>query len=245
MRQARLKTNTNHAETRLTVNVQQVSETPVCDDEVASDNCELHAPVGMDKLEELYQKLEHRVHRLETLVAERYHGVDENKPGLSFANTQLTRTISPRELFYVGMSPREVSKSDLEECCLPLLKFKATPSVGELNGVVLALKAIKYPDMDNRIVLSRVREWFRRKREYMSQRVVNACIKRFPANELTSEDIAAMLMALQNGTSAIGQEIAREAKLEITDRQAAVEFCVGRIILYLQSLKPVRRFISN
>ena len=49
-----------------------------------------------------------------------------------------------------------VQKSDLDDYCLPLLQKRAAPSIGELNSIVMNLKKLKYPDLDNKFILSKV-----------------------------------------------------------------------------------------
>jgi hypothetical protein len=39
-----------------------------------------------------------------------------------------------------------------------LLQKKASPSIGELNSIVMNLKKLKYPDLDVKFILSKVQK---------------------------------------------------------------------------------------
>jgi hypothetical protein len=43
----------------------------------------------------------------------------------------------------------------LDEFCVPILQRKASPSIGELNMIVMKLKAHRYANADNRTLLSK------------------------------------------------------------------------------------------
>ena len=140
----------------------------------------------------------------------------------------------------------------MDDYCLSLLQKRAAPSIGELNSIVMNLKKLKYPDLDNKFILSKVnkkglevlyskinlifqvREWFRRKREYMSQRIFNICSKKF--SHLINNPIAVkeLLHKARNNPEFVA-EIGREANLEILNEAAAWEFCSEKISSYLAS----------
>ena len=203
------------------------------------------------KLDGLYQNLEERVRRLEEAIHSEF-GADED----SLVSASTFSTVSAMNATSLSHprapATRKISKSDLDDYCLPLLQRRATPTLGELNSLAMAMKTATYHHLDTRAILSRIREWFRRKREYMSQRVMNVCQRRFPPASLDAEAVASLLLAFSSSSSSAAaassgqaerllREVAKEANLEVTEEASLLEFTREKCIGYLENLQLTMR----
>lgn len=215
------------------------------------------------KLDGLFKSLEERVRRLEmAIVAGNINGVTGSALSL-VAEGPSTSSAGAGTVHHptgpaagpvpvpLAMSShaaaaysRKISKSDLEDYCLPLLQRRATPSLGELNSLAMAMKTAKYHHLESRHILSKIREWFRRKREYMSQRVLNVCQRRFPPASLSADAVSSLLLAfVKNSVQSVAllKEVAKEANLEVIDEDSLMEFTHEKCIGYLENLQMTMR----
>ena len=124
------------------------------------------------KLDGLYRALEERVKRLEMATLQlssltnpngnnnpnhiqtniSAHSI--NAAGGHLNSAPLTQQPQPQPVHH---SSRKISKTDLEDYCLPLLQKRATPTIGELNSLAMGMKTDKYHHMETRVILSKVK----------------------------------------------------------------------------------------
>lgn len=110
------------------------------------------------KLDSLYRALEERVRRLEQALLS-HSGVancDTMSPLLHSANPSAVASVASVSVSATSASQKKISKTDLEDYCLPLLQRRASPTIGELNSLAMAMKTDKYHHLETRVILSKV-----------------------------------------------------------------------------------------
>ncbi len=186
------------------------------------------------KLDGLYKNLEERVRHLESALCTGSVTVLPSDSKDSEGNVLSTSTST------TAAGPKKICKTDLEDYCLPLLQKRASPTLAELSTLAMTLKTSKYHHLESRLILSKIREWFRRKREYMTQRVVNVCQRRFPPASLDSAAVGSLLLVIAKGSTeslALLKEVAKEANLEVIEQESLLEFTKEKCISYLENLQ--------
>ena len=219
--------------------------------------CKLNDPATVTlayvrKLDGLYKNLEERVRHLESALctgsvlvlppgAEASSGNAESiGVALSTTNNANANAIPTLATTAANSANKKISKTDLEDYCLPLLQKRASPTLGELSTLAMTMKTAKYHQLESRLILSKIREWFRRKREYMTQRVVNVCQRRFPPASLNAEAVSSLLLAFSRNSVesvALLREVAKEANLEVVEEESLLEFAREKCVGYLENLQ--------
>lgn len=74
-----------------------------------------------------------------------------------------------------------------------------------------------------------MREWFRKRREYMSSRIFTQCERMFSASPVNSQGTLDSAIHMLRSQPAIIDAILRGANLEIEERSAAREFCFEKV----------------
>lgn len=123
----------------------------------------------------------------------------------------------------------------MDSYCLPLLQVNPKPSKEELQAIARQLEQY-YPQFRYKDLLSKIREWFRKRREYMSQRIFSVCEMAFPAASLTTDErLRECVAEVNENNSRVLMKIVHDSQLEITDEFAAQEYCREKVkILLLQ-----------
>lgn len=118
----------------------------------------------------------------------------------------------------------------MDAFCLPLLQVNPKPENTELQAIARHLEQL-YPQFRYKDLLSKIREWFRKRREYMSQRIFHICEQEFPASMLTSDDqLRDCIAMITCDPSPTLEKILKEAQLEIIDEQAALSYCREKVL---------------
>lgn len=121
----------------------------------------------------------------------------------------------------------------LDHYCLPLLRKRITPTTSELNTIISRLEST-YPTMERRRLLSKVREWFRKRREYMSSKVFTLCERLFPHSIDTQKALDKAVYTLKH-TPQLLESIVRTANLDLEDISIAREFCYEKSVVFLKN----------
>jgi hypothetical protein len=117
----------------------------------------------------------------------------------------------------------------LDNFCLPLLQVNPKPSKEELQSIARQLEQ-HYPQFRYKDLLSKIREWFRKRREYMSQRIFYVCELAFPAASLnTDERLRECIAEVNQKNSRVLMKIVSDSQLDITDEFAAQEYCREKV----------------
>lgn len=75
----------------------------------------------------------------------------------------------------------------------------------------------------------KVREWFRKRREYMAQRISQSCEAYYETTDLSTKRLLRQyLSTLTTDTQAV-EDIINMSNLEVTDPVAAHEFCKEKV----------------
>lgn len=88
--------------------------------------------------------------------------------------------------------------------------------------------------MERRRLLSKVREWFRKRREYMSSKVFTLCERAFPYPIDTQKTLDKALHTLKH-TPQFLENIVRAANLDLEDTVVAQEFCYEKSVIFLKN----------
>lgn len=75
-----------------------------------------------------------------------------------------------------------------------------------------------------------MREWFRKRREYMSQRIFQVCAEVFKDLKIDTESELELKISELNHNTEIIDHILLRADLEITDETVAKEYCNEKVI---------------
>ncbi len=117
----------------------------------------------------------------------------------------------------------------MDTYCLPLLQVNPKPEKDELQTIARHLEPF-YPQFRHKDLLSKIREWFRKRREYMSQRIFNICEQVFPASTMTSDvRLRECIAEINQDHSRVLMKIIHESQLEITDEKAAMDYCREKV----------------
>lgn len=75
----------------------------------------------------------------------------------------------------------------------------------------------------------KVREWFRKRREYMSQRIFQACSDTFRNLQIQTEEELEMNILEIQSNSRIIVDLLKNADLEITNDAVARDYCLEKV----------------
>lgn len=117
----------------------------------------------------------------------------------------------------------------MDTYCLPLLQVNPKPEKEDLQVIARQLEQF-YPQFRFKDLLSKIREWFRKRREYMSQRIFAMCEQAFPSGGLTSDErLRECLDEVNQEGSRVLRKIVFDSQLEITDEAAAQAYCREKV----------------
>ena len=122
-----------------------------------------------------------------------------------------------------------VGRTDLDPILLPYLN--KSPYVGDdLERIVTECQRT-FPHSSRSALNQLVREWFRKRREYMTHRVYNHCNKQY-----RMRDGKEVLKSLRGNAQAL-DEIREECRLDVTDVNAARDFAYDRVESFFERRK--------
>lgn len=85
----------------------------------------------------------------------------------------------------------------------------------------------------------KVREWFRKRREYMSQRIFQACSETFRNLQIQTEEELELNILEIRSNSMIIKDLLKNADLEITNDAVARDYCLEKVRLYIIKTKLI------
>lgn len=107
---------------------------------------------------------------------------------------------------------------------MPVLQNNPKPEKEDLLVIARQLEHY-YPQFRPKELLSKIREWFRKRREYMSQRIFHVCEETFPAISMTSDDrLRDCIAQVNQDDSLVLKKIVHDSQLEIIDEHVAREY---------------------
>ena len=135
------------------------------------------------------------------------------------------------------LSKSDLTKTILDSVCLPFLCKTLSPSQ-ELETYICA-KILKVPreDLENQGMfkpcISKIKEWFRKKREYIGHRIYYQAGLLYRKRIVTSEDLATEIQRIEKKETEDTLKI--QENLAMTNIDIAIwnEFCLGKLHYYL------------
>lgn len=135
----------------------------------------------------------------------------------------------------------------LAQFCQQVLSQTAHPKLNEIDSIVMRLKgggelsSLGY-DLPDKKMRSSVREWFRKRREYMATKIYRSCQRLLPRKPETSEEISRTIKQIHKNTSLLGI-IIMEAKLPMQPEIEKINFVKEKIVDFY--MKYPQRKIRN
>ena len=129
-------------------------------------------------------------------------------------------------------SPHEVQRTDLDRFLLPHLHHSSKVPAEDILKAIISEYQRAFPHTNCTKLNSRIKEWYRKRREYMTHRVYNYCNKNFRLRD--GQEVLEML----RGNAQVLDEIREECKLDVTDAHAAREYAYDRVESFFNRRKP-------
>lgn len=127
---------------------------------------------------------------------------------------------------------KEISRGNLDRVCIPVLKNTAEPSNPQLSDLANELFQT-HSHIHPKMVISQIRKWFRKRREEMGARVISA-FKRLHVRRLIADENKAQLLEELLTERLALSEVIEEARLELTNQEAALAFARMKCVSFLK-----------
>ena len=121
----------------------------------------------------------------------------------------------------------------MEQTCFPILKRTPNPDRVQLNRIVDDLLH-PFPDMTRKELAQKVREFFRKRREYMNGRLDTAIRNHLANIKIESVEEAGTLLGFIAQNNGFTEYIQHKAQIDIEDVETARLFVSNRIRTYVQ-----------
>lgn len=131
----------------------------------------------------------------------------------------------------------------LAQCCQKVLNLTAHPGINQISEIVHQLKGTENGSSSaEKKLRSSVREWFRKRREYMATKIYRSCERLLPKIPLKQPDINEFIKSVHSNHALIGI-IMLESKLPMQSEKERIDFVNEKITDYY--LKYPQRKLRN
>lgn len=162
---------------------------------------------------------------------------------------QIDLTKTNKESFHsgVGQSSRGRKYHNtnlLAQYCQEVLHITAHPTLVQISEIVIKLKSSMY-DAPEKKLRSSIREWFRKRREYMATKIYRSCKRLLPPcphKTKESEKMTSFLRKIHSNSALIGI-IMLESKLPMQSEKEKIEFVTEKVTDFY--LKYPQRKLRN
>lgn len=128
--------------------------------------------------------------------------------------------------------------------CQQILCQTAHPNLNQLDSVVSKLKCANINAIPDKKMRSSVREWFRKRREYMATKIYRSCQRLLPNKPESHEAVNKMIKQIHKNSALLGI-IMLEAKLPMQAESEKLDFVKEKIVDFYMKYPQRRMRNSN
>lgn len=173
-----------------------------------------------------------RLSRLEEAVQRLSQALLPRSGSLSPSGSNL----EPHPPIPVASSRREITRSHLDRHCMPVIEVSPNPNAAAINRIAVDLEET-YKTLDRKVIVSQIRRWFRKRREEMSTRIVNAFRRRHRLPREEDMEAWELLLRQLDREEINLAPIVNDARLEIADSVMARQFAKEKLVSFLKRRK--------